>query len=138
MKKSLALVALLALSLSMTACSSDAPADGSGDAVESGSSEAVQGEEITILTPGAGESIASPFTVTGTTNSPDATIHLEGYGVDGEINTESKWSTEADGSFDFGSTYYFIGGGGEGRIEVFLLDADGNEYDRAVVPVMFE
>lgn len=121
--------------LSFAACSSGTVEEGTSDA---SSSEAVQGAEITILTPAEGETLSSPFNVTGTTDSPDTTIHMTSYGSDGLYNSESKWETESDGSFDFGSSYYFVGGGGEGTVEVYLLDADGNEYDRSVVPVMFE
>jgi len=124
--------------LSFGACSSGTVEEGTTDAPAAESAEAVQGDEITILTPASGDSLSSPFNVTGTTNSPDATIHMTSYGSDGLYNSESKWNTDSDGNFDFGSSYYFVGGGGEGTVEVYLLDADENEYDRAVVPVMFE
>lgn len=140
MNKLIALSALFVLSFSLTACASEGPASSTegGTEEETETTEAQMGEEIVIATPAAGETVSSPFEVTGTTDSPNATIKLTSYGSDGLMNSEAEWRTEADGSFDFGSTYYFIGGGGEGRVEVVLLDEEGNETDRAVVPVVFE
>lgn len=135
MKKPLALI-ITVFALTLTSCASN-----EGETTpssETSSFEAVMGDSIVISTPAAGDSISSPFSVTGSTDHPDTSIKLVAYGVDGEINTESNWHTDSDGNFDFGSTYYFIGGGGEGRIEVFLQDEDETEIDRAILPVVFE
>jgi hypothetical protein len=133
----------LSLTLALSACSSSPSEDVAGETseptrLEEDSSAALQGDSIFISSPSELESVSSPFNVAGSTDYPDTQIELTAYGADGEINTEAKWHTESDGSFDFGSTYYFIGGGGEGRVEVFLVDENGEEIDRAIMPVIFE
>ncbi|MFT7184416.1 MAG: hypothetical protein ACI9QC_000758 [Oceanicoccus sp.] len=134
MKKLIPIAFTMVLALSLSACSSDAPSE-TDSTVFSGRTS----DMIIITSPAAGEPVSSPLNVVGeTTMTEETTINLESYGADGLINTESKWHTNADGTFDFGSTYYFIGGGGEGRIDVILLDADDIEIDRASVPVVFE
>jgi hypothetical protein len=141
MRKILSLALASMLILSLAGCSSDTSTDG-----EESTNEAAVGLEdgtssmlaITSLSPG--ETVSSPFTVSGTTTvTEETTIHLESYGVDGVLNSgPNKWHTTTEGTFDFGSTYYFIAGGGAGQVEVFLLDDDGNELDRAVISVIFE
>ncbi len=141
MKKIPALFGLILSSALVVGCNSQPAVEidsGTGENPAAGTVEAMQGEYVTILTPAAGSTVSSPFNVTGTTDYPNATLHLESYDSNGEINNEAKWHTEADGSFDFGDTYYFVGGGAEGHVDVVLFDADGKEIDRAIVNVMFE
>lgn len=143
MKKFLAIAALMLISSSFVACSTETtdPSDGTKDTEtteSTESTEAEQGEQVTIVTPAAGDTVSSPFSVTGTTDSPNTDIRLVSYGVDGAMNNESEWKTDSEGNFEFNNTYYFIGGGGEGRIEVILMDESGAEVDKAVIPVVFE
>jgi hypothetical protein len=140
MKKLLPLVLLVVLSLGFSSCSSEAPEGGdAAPAEEASAMHDGMSDMITISTPAAGENVSSPFNVTGqTTMTEETTLNLESYGADGVLNSEAKWHTNDDGSFDFGSTYYFIGGGGEGRVDVILLDENDAELDRASMSVVFE
>lgn len=144
MKKLFAISTFFVLLLSFSGCSSDSTVeevDSSG--TESSASDTMTGESemITITSPAAGETVSSPFEVSGTTTMTEETsLLLEVYGADGVLNHgPTTWHTDSDGSFNFiGGTYYFIGGGGTGRVEVSLIDEDGNEIDKAVVSVELE
>jgi hypothetical protein len=137
-RKLLISTVLAGLMVVAVGCSGDAGST-DGEATDGGTAtEAVVSENITVTVPAAGDSIASPFSVEGTTTADVERVYIEARDVNGDIIVETSALLDDDGSFSSSSIYYFLGGGDEGSVHVYTLDENDEEMDRTVVPVSLQ
>lgn len=97
---------------------------------------------IVVDSPAPGATLDSPFRVEGTATTPDGNVYLRLLDSEGEVKVSSNvgvnpsFAGQEDG-FLFTQVYYF-GEGGDGTLEVFWQDEEGNESDHVRMPVTIE
>ena len=96
---------------------------------------------ITVSSPAAGDTISSGFRVEGDTFTEDGEVYLRLLDQDGAtvVSSHVQKSDILSGSDDgyvFTTIMFFSKNYGDGILEVFWTDDDGNESDLIQIPVV--
>jgi len=129
-------LSLVLLGAGCAGTGSDGTAGGGGGKLAGGTGV------ITVDTPSAGDTISSPFTVTGTATTSDGEVYLRLRDQDGTLMVSSHTNVDSSGlseenAYRFTSVYFFADAT-SGVLEMYWDDGTGTESDHLEIPVTIE
>lgn len=112
-----------------------------GDGSETGGGLEQGTGVITVTSPAPGDTISSGFRVEGDTFTEDGEVYLRVLDKDGTeiVSSHVQKSDVLSGTDDgyvFTYVIFFSKNYGDGTLEVFWTDDDGNETDKLQIPVI--
>lgn len=114
----------------------------SGDSVKSGGGGLAEGTGvITVSSPAPGDTLSSGFRVEGDTFTEDGEVYLrlldkDGVEIVGSHVQKSDVLSGTEDGYVFTYIIFFSKNYGDGVLEVFWQDGDGNESDLLQIPVV--